>query len=267
MRNRERFDLKHVNDIFDKENPYGIRKDFRYLDFGYALQNPTFKKVNKMHNFEINEKDGSVTQYAIDHNGVIKQLYPKPFKYDDKYVGIYDDPERVRKSEALQRLRFGFIEAMSDGPIESLIDIGYGNGAFLESVKATKVINSLYGYDIAGVDPPRGVTFIEDWIHIPVDVMTMWDVFEHFPDLSFIEEVNARMLIITTPWCKFNPYETSTFKDWFHRKPNEHLHFFNPESLTKTMKMYGWNCIGSSNFEDMVRRRGRNNILTAAFTR
>lgn len=250
----------------------------------YAV-NFQFKHKN-MNTFEIEEKDGSKTQYAIDHNGVIKQLYPKPFVYDSKYVGIYDTPDYKRKSTTLQRLRLAFTEAMYDGEIGSLLDVGYGNGAFLSHVRSNSDIQNLYGFDISGVPVPAGCLKAES-IPMPgdvkgVDVITFWDCLEHFADLSFVKDIDANMIVLSLPCSKFHDLNywpansidgaaISWFKNWHHRKPNEHLHHFDKTSLRATMAMYGWKMLWTTSMEDMIRKsreqlRGPN-ILTAAFKR
>lgn len=222
-----------------------------------------------MNTFKVKEKDGRETEYVIDNNGVIKQLYPERFNYDAKYVAIYDTPERMQKSQALQRLRLGYCESHFDRPINSLIDIGYGNGAFLEYVKVTKTINALYGHDISGVEPPRGVHEVnEKWIFDHYDVVTFWDCLEHYPDISFVANIRANIIVISLPWCHANTFGVDWFTTWHHRKPNEHLNHFNNISLVKTMAMYGWRNISTCNMEDMVRVpkvKQNRNILTAAF--
>jgi hypothetical protein len=229
-------------------------------------------------NIQIKEKNGKITEYARDQNGVIHQLYPERFTYDEKYVHIYDEPDRVRKAEALQQLRLAWLMGVTaDTSLTSLIDIGYGNGAFLRHCKDNTNLK-LYGSDISGVDTPAGVRFIDpaDWINEPASVVTFWDVLEHFPDLSFVRLIAARYIIVSMPWCHFNRTEVKyfdktiadeDFSNWFHRKPNEHLHHFDRDSLIAMMKMYGWKCIATTNIEDLIRKRYDKNILTAAFAR
>lgn len=234
-----------------------------------------------MNTFSIKELDGSITDYVRDQNGVIKQLYPQKFKYDPKYVSVYDKPQYSKKSDVLQSIRFNFIRAMlQETKLESLIDIGYGNGAFLSHVRSVDPEIVLYGHDITGIEPPKGVfeTEGDEWILMPGNtVMTFWDCLEHFPDLSFLSAISSNYIVVSLPWCHFNrisPHHCDSvlgvewFSNWHHRKPNEHLHHFDKDSLIRTFEMYGWRCIGSTNAEDMIRRGSSSrNILTAAFKR
>lgn len=237
-----------------------------------------------MDTFKIEEKDGSTTEYVVDAaTGAVHQLYPERFVYDENYCATYDTPHYKLKSQALSRVRLAVIESawakhFQDEPIKSLLDCGYGNGDFLRYVEVTKTIDKLYGYDISGVPIPRGVTKAE-WlptIGYDVSVMTLWDCLEHFPDISFLDDIKANMIVISLPWCPFNLTDKTfnrmqaetTFRLWHHRKPNEHLHHFDRQALSATMKQYGWNMLFSTSVEDMIRYRGTDrNILTAAFVR
>lgn len=242
---------------------------------------------------KIKEKDGSTTEYVRDQFGVIKQLYPKPFVYDPAYCATYDTPDYERKSLALQRLRLGFVEACSPGPVKSLLDCGYGNGAFLKNLFESRTdLLSIKGYDISGVPVPLGCEKVKE---LPlrtthgrlqnVDVITFWDCLEHFPDLSFIANLSTNMIVVSLPWCHFNYYlmrdaiiephvigsvAAGWFTSWHHRKPNEHLFHFDKDSLKATLWSLGWKCIATTSIEDVVRKgkhAGLPNILTAAFVR
>ena len=65
------------------------------------------------------------------------------------------------------------------------------------------------------------------------------------------------------------------FTTWKHRKPDEHLHFHDPCSLSETMKAYGWSpVIINNDIEDIVRKGSRDergysvqNIFTALYKR
>lgn len=241
-----------------------------------------------MQKINIKEKDGSITEYIRDQNGVIKQLYPKRFKYDASYIAIYDQEKYTRMSDALQGIRFGYVASAFEDPIHSLVDCGYGNGAFLKYVVKTNAVTYPYGYDISGVPVPSGAYLIEG---LPMtnegegcDIITFWDCLEHFPDLSFLANIKAKMIAISLPWCHFNHYASTNrlvadpfcklaagwFTSWHHRKPDEHLHHFDKNSLIATMAMYGWKVKHYTNIEDAVRKPKDNhykNILTAIFTR
>lgn len=248
-----------------------------------------------MHNqFSIAEQDGSITEYVIDNNGVIKQLYPKKYVYDATYSGIYDTPKYQENSERLQLIRLAVSTTHTN--VRRVLDVGYGNGAFLDMAIKRIPIDPGYtrvaGYDITGVEVPEGCERIyclpvyassiinNSWF----DLITFWDCLEHFPDLSFVRGLMASTVAVSLPWCHFMQIAAQQndpscfgafdkavewFKSWHHRKPNEHLHHFNPDSLKLTMASLGWKLVSFSNIEDMIRkpRDERENILTAVFTK
>lgn len=228
-----------------------------------------------MQTIDIREKDGRITQYVCDKFGVIKQLYPEKFTYDASYCSTYDKPQYRQASMALQRLRLGFVEATFQGKAESLIDCGYGNGAFLSHVVDTASFDLVYGYDVSNVPVPHGCEKINTLnVDEGVDIITFWDCLEHFPDLSFLEHLNAQMLVVSLPWCHFRKGHAGIgvtseewFTSWHHRKPNEHLFHFDKQSLIATLDFYGWKCVATTNIEDIVRKPKDDlkNILTAAF--
>lgn len=212
-------------------------------------------------NFDILYSHG--IQYRCDRYG-IHQVNPQPFTYDAKYVAIYDTPAYKQGEAQLMEIRTGFVRAAFGSWPESLQDNGCGNGAFLK--KAMKVIDHVWGKDVTGhvIEGCNLTTFDQ-----PADVYTFWDVLEHIEDLSFLRGLDCKMIAVSLPYCHELPGT-----DWFdnqykHRKPNEHVHHFNPETLRNTMELYGWHEVLASNGEDMVRKstHGRQNIHTAAFKR
>lgn len=203
------------------------------------------------------------TQYEITTDGVIHQLNPKPFVYDENYVSCYEKPKYKKQSELLQAMRYAFATAVHGRPIRSLIDYGYGQGDFMKFAK--KQTSIVYGYDLTriNVDGCETVNKL-----IPVEVIIFNDALEHVPDLSFVETLPCETVIISLPNCQYHVKGVEWFKSWFHLKKNEHLHFFDEEALIKFMASMGWQHKATSRTEDIVRKRGDDwNILTAGFKR
>lgn len=201
--------------------------------------------------------------YGIDKHGVVTQLNPKPFVYDPEYSAIYDNPEYTRQSELLQAMRLAFVNAAHGRPVMTLQDIGYGNGAFMKF--AVKNVIDVTGHDITGLQ-------IDGFKCLPYlnrsDVKTMWDVLEHYHELKFLSFLECETLCISLPYCHYH----SRGQEWFdtkykHRKPNEHIRHFTPDSLISTLRSHGWECIAISHHEDIVRKstHGLENIISAAF--
>ena len=205
-------------------------------------------------------------QYEVDKFGV-HQVDHKPFVYDKDYAGIYDSHEYVRGSEILQAMRYGFICSAHGRPINSIMEVGYGNGAFIKFVKRMNHSLIINAYDVTGVHID-GI-FIQDRI-VNADVITFWDVIEHIPDLSFIKDLPHETICISLPYCHF----MTEGKEWFendypHIKPDEHLHHFNELSLSFLMDSLGWTSTAIANHEDGIRKtkHGLWNILSMAFKR
>jgi hypothetical protein len=209
-----------------------------------------------MRKFEI---DGA--EYKTDRYGVVHQVNPEPYLYDGNYCATYDTPEYVRQNELLQGMRLAFAVGVHGKPIQSITDVGYGNGAFMKFAK--KQIPVVYGHDISGVPVPAGCDFIED-INLVVDVLCFWDVLEHYPNIQFVKDLRCETIVLSLP---FFP-GTDKFSTWPHRKPGEHLHHFTLESMRKWMWKMGWRMVAYSKHEDIVRRRDTDwNILSCGFRR
>lgn len=198
-------------------------------------------------------------EYGIDQYGVIHQLDAKPYIYDARYVSTYDTEAYRRDSDKLQALRLGFIIGAHGSVPNSILDVGYGNGAFL---KAASIIPNRYGKDVTGVQV-EGVTIVDDYIE--ADVITFHDCLEHIPDLSFIKDLKCETLVVSLPWCINEPVFFN--KHYKHRKPDEHLHHFDCVSLSEFMSSMRWRTITVSNHEDIIRKSPGpwKNILTMAF--
>jgi len=208
-------------------------------------------------------------KYQIDEIGVVTQIDAKPYVYDNKYVSTYDTEAYKRQSDILQALRFGFVVASHGSMPQSLLDWGYGNGAFMKF--ANQKVMWVYGHDVTGIEV-EGCKIVNELMvkGLGYDVVTFWDALEHIEDLSFLETLNSKTVVISLPYCHI----MTQGKEWFdtkykHRKPDEHLRHFNQTSLELLMKRYGWRLVASSNHEDIVRvsTHGLQNILTMSFKR
>lgn len=210
-------------------------------------------------------KTSDGAEYAMLDTGAIKQTNPQPFTYDAAYSAIYDSPERVALSNQLQGLRFVFAATAHGRRINSITDVGYGNGAFMQYVQP--LIPLVNGLDITDVPVPSGCRKIDTYI--PCDVITFHDCLEHFDDISFVEDLPCETLVVSLPYCHIHSRGRHWFEhDYFHRKPNEHIWHFSGACLDITMRQMGWLRVAVSNHEDIVRKRDEEwNILSMAFKR
>jgi len=198
--------------------------------------------------------------YEILSNGVIKQIIRQPFDYDFEYSNNYNKLGETGKR--MSYLRLGYLLGVLKITPKSILDIGYGNGDFLEA--CTNIIPACYGYDLSPYPVPNNAIKINS-LDIEVDVITMFDVLEHWDDIYDIKDLKCSYLYISLPNCDYKSNEW--FINWKHRKPNEHLWFFNKNSLINFMKEVGFEYIDISYIEDVIRIDPINNpnILTAIF--
>ena len=204
-------------------------------------------------------------QYEVDKFGVITQLDHRPFVYDPGYSAIYDSAEYTRQSEILQAMRLGFVAGAHGKPIKTLLDCGYGNGAFIHFAK--QYIPHVYGYDITGV-PLDGAYQMPELVK--ADCYCFWDCLEHIPDTEFLRTVHCETIAISLPYCHFHTEGLTWLQSSYkHMKPDEHIRHFNDWSLMAFMEQYGWKAVTVSGHEDIVRKsaHGLQNILSAAFKR
>lgn len=198
--------------------------------------------------------------YERDHFGVIYQVEREPFTYDIEYVDTRYSKAPV---EQMSALRFGHIAGVLGKIPESILDVGYGSGDFLKF--ATNLLTDVNGYDVPPAFPVSGVTSVDSLYSRQYDLVTFFDSLEHFEDPSEIRNLNCNFVHISVPWCHY--FSDEWFDNWKHRRPNEHLWHFNPESLGAFMASLGFEMMGYCNVEDMIRKSTGNwkNILSATF--
>ena len=216
-----------------------------------------------------------IENYELDEFGVIHQLDFEPITYDQEYISYYEfKSDRTIK---LGYQRMGWLLGLLDRIPESVLEIGYGTGTFIEAAQITGVPKCV-GCDIADYPLPDGVEFMswESSLKKSWDVVGMFDVLEHIPDLSFLEKLDAKYLAIAVPFCKWREIRADSseaeadhwFSNWRMLLSNEHLHHFDQDSLTELMGHFGFRLVTSNTFEDGLRlREGETgpNVLSAFF--
>jgi hypothetical protein len=185
--------------------------------------------------------------YKLLPNGVIKQININKIEYNYNYSNKYNS--YGEKSNYISYLRYGvLIGAIKQIPA-SIVDVGYGNGDFLRVCQ--KTIKNVYGCDISDYPPPDGCKKITLDEIKDTDVVCFFDSLEHFEDIDFVKDLDTKYIFISVPWCHYISDEW--FKNWYHRRENEHLYHFNENSLKTFFKEAGYNCIYTSSFEDIIR--------------
>ena len=202
--------------------------------------------------------------YVKHDNGLIQQvaLFGDPVQYDYDYMHSRYDQYRER-TEGMSCLRLGYVmQHVGDVP-KSVLDVGYGNGSFLRACSA--LIPACYGNDVSNYPLPRKINFVEDVLSKFFEVVTFFDSLEHFTDLSFMNKLRCAYVVVSVPNCHYDSDEW--FKEWKHRRPDEHLWHFNLNSLVSFMGAAGFLLLDHGNVEDAIRGNlnGQPNILTACF--
>jgi hypothetical protein len=202
--------------------------------------------------------------YDVLPNGLIhqKKIINEIKKYDFEYVNdrynLYGD-----QCDMMSYLRYGFLMGAIKEIPKSILDVGYGNGSFLKICKNS--IKTCYGNDISGYPLPKNVYFVDDITKNYYDVISFFDVLEHFGDINIIKKLNCKYIYISVPECHFINKEW--FWNWKHRRPDEHLWHFNIDSITSFFKTNGFDLVSSSNVEDIIRKPSdeTSNILSCVF--
>jgi hypothetical protein len=213
-----------------------------------------------------------IENYSIDEFGIIHQIEFEPIEYDKAYLSYYEDLNDRTIKLGYQRL--GWILGVLNRIPDSVLEIGYGLGTFIEAAQIAGVRWNV-GCDIANYPLPKGVEFMnwsqalkQEW-----DVVAMFDVLEHIPDLSFLESLKSNHVAIAVPYCRWRELGDAGdewFQNWRMLLPNEHLHHFDRESLVAIMEHHGYRCDTLNTFEDGIRLRENElgpNVLSGFFTR
>ncbi len=202
-----------------------------------------------------------LANYEKNADGIIYQVNRTPFDYTGSYNNYYKNIESY--SWYTSYLRLGYIVGSIGKIPESILDVGYGTGAFLK-VCETQVSNR-YGHDISGWNVPEGCEFVDNILEKEFDVITFFDSLEHMNDIEFVKDLKCNYVCISLPWCHY--FNDEWFDSWKHRKPNEHLWHFNDRSLQNFMTRMGYEVVNICNLEDVTRENNQpyQNILSGIF--
>lgn len=192
-------------------------------------------------------------------NGIIKQISINKIKYDENYVNVYRTYNDLR---AISLLRLAYIVGSIGKIPDSILDIGYGTGEFLKT--SNEIVKKCYGYDITGVKLD-GIEIINNIFENHFEVITFFDSLEHFSEIDFLNKLDCDYIVISVPDC--HNFSDEWFMNWKHRRENEHLWFFNQNSLEVFMREQGYSKINTTNIEDIIRKSQFEypNILSGVF--
>jgi hypothetical protein len=199
--------------------------------------------------------------YSKNQDGIIYQVERKPFDYTGGYNNYYKEIQDSTRYTSY--LRLGYIVGSIGRIPESILDVGYGTGAFLQSCESE--IKERYGHDISGWEVPSGCKFVDNILQGHYDVITFFDSLEHMNDIEFVKNLNCNYICISVPDCHY--FDDEWFGNWKHKKPDEHLWHFNKDSLKTFMSRMGYSEVNVCNLEDITRINNQEytNILTGIF--
>lgn len=199
--------------------------------------------------------------YTKNQDGTIYQIEKTPFDYTGGYNNYYKQIQDSTRYTSY--LRLGYIVGSIGHIPESILDVGYGTGAFLDACESE--IQLRYGHDISGWKVPDGCQFVEDILDDRYEVITFFDSLEHMNDIEFVKDLKCDYVCISVPHCHY--FNDEWFENWKHRKPDEHLWHFNEDSLKCFMERMGYSAVNICNLEDFTRVNNKeySNILTGIF--
>lgn len=190
--------------------------------------------------------------WPIPSPAVIRKLYSKKYFYHEGFSESgYNDYKALLSSLTLEAQKKLTIvsQFVKSG---KLLDLGAGTGIFLSAAKKS-------GFQVSGNDISHSVANslkkITGNVYIgPVannlmprnsfEVVTAWDVIEHFPDPAALSVIADSLkkggyLFLTTPDTQ--SWDARVFgKKWYgYTKIPEHILYFNRRSLTRVLTNYG----------------------------
>jgi len=206
----------------------------------------------------LNVKDHSVSQetFELVHDKDLDMLITHPQPSLDKLPSYYESVDYISHTDGNKSLfekMYQFVKSIalknklnlinSESQRGKILDIGAGVGDFLSVAKKD-------GWEIIGVEPSekakaiaknKGVTFVEslnDLENNSFDVITMWHVLEHVPDLeNQIKELKRLIkpsgtIIIAVP--NFNSFDAKYYSSfWAAYDVPIHLWHFSKTAIKK----------------------------------
>jgi len=185
--------------------------------------------------------------------------------YDESYYGEQDHKfsPTVEKILDFFRSQRANIVTRYVLPPAKVLDIGCGNGRFLQYVRS-KGKYQIYGVElpgkaadraaaIEGIQLKKGTLEYDDFETETFDVITLFHVFEHLAEpvktLEIIQKIlkTDGKLIMSFP--NIDSFQSNVFKGkWLHLDPPRHLFFFKPKDFVKEMQQYGFELVSETYF-------------------
>jgi 2-polyprenyl-3-methyl-5-hydroxy-6-metoxy-1,4-benzoquinol methylase len=203
-------------------------------------------------------KDSSVSQESFDllHNEELDMLVTSPQPSLEKLPSYYESDDYISHTDGKRSLFEKIYHVVKNIALQNklrlinsqslkgnLLDIGAGTGDFL-------VVAKNNGWKITGIEPGekpkaiavnKGVSFANDLSELEnnsFDIITMWHVLEHVPNLEFqIKELKRLLkpngtILIAVP--NFNSFDANYYgKFWAAFDVPRHLWHFSKTAIDK----------------------------------
>lgn len=151
--------------------------------------------------------------------------------YDESYHKKFLERANTPLGKKIYEERWRMIEQYCHGEL-TLLDYGCASGAFH---LASRNGYLTHGYDI---NPHCGYPDLPD---CKVDVLTMWDSFEHVHNpVGLIAEIDPEWIFLSTPNLES---VRGDIRQWRHYRPKEHLYYFDRHSLGEIFEYCGYNVL------------------------
>ncbi len=187
--------------------------------------------------------------------------------YDDTYYGGTEDEEKfegfIEKGLNYFRKKRANKVAKLANTKGKVLDIGCGNGQFLEQVSQFGDIE-IFGTEMQGSSAQRaskikninlktGELSANDYSENTFDVITLFHVFEHLINpqeyLEIIDNILKKNGHLIMSFPNIDSWQARFFKGkWLHLDPPRHLHFFTPKDFKKLIISRGYELIEENHF-------------------
>lgn len=174
--------------------------------------------------------------------------------YDQAYFDKYRQMRSSKIGSELNKFRVALTkDYLREG--ESIIDVGIGDGAFIEALQTATI--TPYGFDVnpASISWLREKSRYASLYDRKFDVATFWDSLEHIRDPRYALEQVSRVAIISIPIFDDVKHVLRSK----HYRPDEHYWYFTERGFIEFLSKEGFQVVRRSNMEIAL---GREDIGT-----